>query len=77
MKDYDELRKSLERTMHDLTGVLPDALDWHPMVIYMLEILDHQARLVGQEKSFNHLLAQLRTDLDSRLEMGSWTPKAE
>ena len=77
MKDLDELRKSLEQSMNELTGVLPEALDWHPMLVYMLEILDHQARLTAQEENFSRLLLQLRADLDVRIDSGSWAPKPD
>jgi hypothetical protein len=77
MTDIDQLRNILEKTMLDLAEVLPDALDWRPTIVYMLEILDHQARHNDQQDEFGVLLDQLRSDLETRLNTGSWSEKSE
>lgn len=71
--DIDQLRKILEGTMSDLAQVLPDAQDWRPTLIYMLEILDHQARTVKQQEDFKLLLEQIVNDLQARIDTGAWS----
>lgn len=73
MKDLDELRSDLEVAMQDLSDVLPHPLDWRPQLIYLMEILDHQASQSGNPEEFTQLLHLLASDLGNRINAGSWS----
>jgi hypothetical protein len=72
MTTSHEIQQICEDFAIDLAQVIENPKDWGEWLVYLLEQLDHKASPGGPNPLFDVMLADLRDDIQKRLNTGKW-----
>lgn len=70
----EDLKLTFDKAAHQLSNAVLEIGDWKPWVVYFLEDLEMLAASLDPQHpdGYRAMLEQLRDDIETTLEKGSW-----